>query len=1004
MRLLLLCTCIYRVKTIFILFLALFPAFGGSSLYGQQVYQPEALYVKAFTNDDGLRQSMVSQVCQDERGLVWMVTGDGLHYFDGQEFKAFRVPYTHVYNQTDNVMRYLAVVNPGNFLLTSTSSLLQFNTANSQFKSIYRKDGIYPIILNAFIDSKPIVWIHGMNFCLVENGKLIRLKISFDDGLSPPDQFVPSDAARVVDDEILITGEQGLIALRLSGRISGTHFRAAWIPVKDCRNIAKTRLGKTLVLAGTKIYSWQGGGKLTLYADTRIEGLKSMYTDSRDNIWLINQGSNKIYCMASGKIKEINLYTQNGKSTELLSPSIISIYEDSEHNLWFGTDGSGVLVYSPGLVQFQKSNIGFIRCMTVFNNSLWAGTFNNGLWQLSLDLGNARRVNPRHFGNDIYFLDLAADKLGRLWIVTRNGVEVISSKAEMVWQYPLSCLNAKFINQGKDSLLLVYDNHLLRFRTSPVPVCYGSDLFLPARSFVEWKGHYWIGSADGLFRYETKNGLLNPINFYTKSNRVSTVPVYGMLVHQGLLWAATGNGLRSYQPDGKLSPNTAGNGLMNDDVVYAVLPDNQGRLWFTGNNGLGCYLPAEKRVIRFNTKNNLQSLEFNYNAACSNGYDQLYFGGIQGINHIDPLEFTPGKKAPSVQLISLTVSDTAFTPGIPPANPVFKLSRLAPHISGKVFSTNYLNAGSFMFSFLLKGYQADWSKPVNDPSFTYRNLPPGKYQLYVKCADMYLNWSQPRLLLSFTITPPFYATWWFMAVAAISLVILTMLVVKQVQRMQYQSRIREMERQYAIEKERSRISKDMHDEVGASLTRISILSELAKKQREPERAQQLIDQISEISGGVVDEMSEIIWAMNPRNDTLDSFTSYIRQHASSYLESAEIEGVFAFPAEIPSLHMSSELRRNLFLTVKEAFHNIVKHSGAGKVHMSLFTEKGNLRIVIEDNGVGFNIEQISGWGNGLTNMHKRIEELGGSFNIKSGVGSGTTIEFSVKINPKDNSH
>ena len=669
MRLLLLCTCINRVETIFILLLALFPALSGSNLYGQQVYEPQDLYVKAFTNDDGLRQSMVSQVCQDERGLVWMVTGDGLHYFDGQEFKAFRVPYTHVYNQTDNVMRYLALVNTGNFLLTSTSSLLQFNTSNSQFNILYRKNGIYPIILHAFIDAKPLVWIHGMNFCLVDNGKLIPLTISIDAGNSLPDQFVPSDAARVGEDEIIITGENGIIALRLSDKISGTHFRAAWIPLKDCRNIARTRMGKTLVLAGTKIYTWHREGKLTLLADTRIEGLKTIFSDSRDNIWLINQGSNKIFCMSGGKIREINLYTQNGKNTELLSPSIISIYEDSEHNLWFGTDGSGVLVYSPGLVQFPKSNIGFIRCMTVFNNAIWAGTFNNGLWQLSFDLGTASRVNPRHFGNDIYFLDLAADKLGRLWIVTRNGVEVINSKAEKVWQYPLACLNAKFIHQGTDSLLLVYDNHLLGFRVSAVPVCYSSALFLPARAFVEWKGHYWIGSADGLFRYETKKGLTNPANFYNRSNRISTVPVYGLMVHQGLLWAATGNGLRSYQPDGELSPNPAGNGLMNDDVVYSLLPDNLGRLWFTGNNGLGCYMPAEKRVIRFNTKNNLQSLEFNYNAACSNGYDQLYFGGIQGINHIDPLTFTPGKKAPSVQLISLYVSDTAFTPGIPPANP-----------------------------------------------------------------------------------------------------------------------------------------------------------------------------------------------------------------------------------------------------------------------------------------------------------------------------------------------
>jgi len=183
------------------------------------------------------------------------------------------------------------------------------------------------------------------------------------------------------------------------------------------------------------------------------------------------------------------------------------------------------------------------------------------------------------------------------------------------------------------------------------------------------------------------------------------------------------------------------------------------------------------------------------------------------------------------------------------------------------------------------------------------------------------------------------------------------------------------------------------------------LSELAKKQQtEPVKALHTINQISEISGGVVDEMSEIIWSMNPRNDTLDSFASYIRQHASSYLESAEIEGTFLFPDEIPSFHMSSELRRNLFLTVKEAFHNIVKHSGAGNVNMSLHFNMPSLLIKIEDDGKGFEIDKIKGWGNGLNNMHKRIEELDGSFNIMSVVGKGTVIEMIVTIQPKDKSH
>jgi signal transduction histidine kinase len=215
----------------------------------------------------------------------------------------------------------------------------------------------------------------------------------------------------------------------------------------------------------------------------------------------------------------------------------------------------------------------------------------------------------------------------------------------------------------------------------------------------------------------------------------------------------------------------------------------------------------------------------------------------------------------------------------------------------------------------------------------------------------------------------------------------------------------ELEHQHAVEKERLRISKDMHDEVGASLTRISILSALAKKQQtEPLKAQQTIEQISEISGGVIDEMSEIIWAMNPRNDTLDSFTSYIRQYASTYLESAGIDGKFLFPDEIPSRPMSSELRRNLFLVIKEALHNIVKHSHAETVNLNLYIDHNNISIEITDNGKGFMTGTRNGTGNGLINMQKRMEDIDGQFEISSETGKGSKIKLSVSLLIKADSH
>jgi signal transduction histidine kinase len=151
-------------------------------------------------------------------------------------------------------------------------------------------------------------------------------------------------------------------------------------------------------------------------------------------------------------------------------------------------------------------------------------------------------------------------------------------------------------------------------------------------------------------------------------------------------------------------------------------------------------------------------------------------------------------------------------------------------------------------------------------------------------------------------------------------------------------------------------------------------------------------------------MSEIIWAMNPRNDTLDSFTAYIRQYASAYLESTGINGRFLFPENIPAHSMSSELRRNLFLTVKEALHNIVKHAGPGEVAIHLGVEGEKLFIRIMDTGKGFLVEENPGRGNGLVNMRKRMEETGGSFELTSVPGKGTTLEFSVSLRVNAKSH
>ena len=209
---------------------------------------------------------------------------------------------------------------------------------------------------------------------------------------------------------------------------------------------------------------------------------------------------------------------------------------------------------------------------------------------------------------------------------------------------------------------------------------------------------------------------------------------------------------------------------------------------------------------------------------------------------------------------------------------------------------------------------------------------------------------------------------------------------------------KDLDRQLMLERERARISQDMHDDVGASLTRISMMSDLVKNMDGiREDARQWLGQISGTSREVTEEMDQIIWALNPKNDNLEGLAGYIRRFASEYLEPTAVECNFDFPEEIPEKALSVEVRRNIYLVFREALHNVVKHSGAMKVDLRMKIENLRFTISIKDNGKGFEPEKLEFPGNGLVNMKKRINDIGGEIVILSEPGSGTEIELVVSL-------
>jgi signal transduction histidine kinase len=286
---------------------------------------------------------------------------------------------------------------------------------------------------------------------------------------------------------------------------------------------------------------------------------------------------------------------------------------------------------------------------------------------------------------------------------------------------------------------------------------------------------------------------------------------------------------------------------------------------------------------------------------------------------------------------------------------------------------------------------------------TYSYLPPGKYVFSVRPATESGAWSAPATSVAITVQPPFWKTTWFLG-GTLALAIGGLLtIVRYATWRKMKSQIEALDRQSALERERARIARDLHDDLGASLTQIALLSELAKADLgQPELARTHLDQIFKTVGVLARELNEIVWAVNPANDTLEHFTNHICKFAQDYLSLAGIRCRLDFPESVPSYAMPSAERHSLFLAAREALHNIVKHAEAGQVWVRLKLPTGFLMLLIEDDGKGLDSDTLAAasaavTGNGLSNMQKRMEQLGGRFTQQSNPGRGTSVRLELPL-------
>jgi signal transduction histidine kinase len=298
------------------------------------------------------------------------------------------------------------------------------------------------------------------------------------------------------------------------------------------------------------------------------------------------------------------------------------------------------------------------------------------------------------------------------------------------------------------------------------------------------------------------------------------------------------------------------------------------------------------------------------------------------------------------------------------------------------------------FRYRLHGLSENWVENGTRREVHFADLHPGSYAFEVIACNHHGVWPERGAVLAFQLMPYYYQTWWFYLVSATILgCVIAMGVTWRIRELR---KIQELERANALNEQRKRIARDVHDDLGSSLTHILQLSQArGSSTLDSPSADSRARRIASIAEAAVDHMAEIVWANNPEFDTLEDLVAYLREYAANFIAATDLRARFDFPESVPAGAVSGLVRRHVLLILKEALQNVVKHAAARRVRVAVTLEDRHLRMVISDDGRGLPEGGGRRFGNGLVSMRSRVNELGGTFEISSQPENGTELKVRV---------
>jgi signal transduction histidine kinase/streptogramin lyase len=986
----------------------------------------DSFSARAWQVEDGLTENRVVGIAQAADGFLWVATQSGLVRFDGVRFQ--KVSLTGSPALIAGTMRVLLLDRAGRIWLAKEESGLVFCFEDSQVRMLSSELGLPKTEAqrSMAVDGEGSLWI------AYSTGKVIRYHT---DG--KVDTFTANDGLPGGGGICwLVSGRDGTLWFAKGSRVGV--FRNGKFNVLEnfgtsALRIAAARSSGILICAGQQILKFDEGvermelGNIIPPEGREHSGFEpSVLLEDRSGAVWVGTVSGGLFRCDSNVVKRV----------EVSNPGILSLAEDREGNLWVGTRGGGLNRVHRRVVSMIKSSDGlpFEGVQSVCQDSSGA------LWAVGDNGVLARREetkwvvqSPASGVPQPYVTCATADTNGSVWIGTRGGVlhrwtdgkfqnlGLQSSLREKSLRCLLLMRNGD-LWIGSDLPDVLYRLRGDNLQTFNLPHGYR---FIRAMA-EDAAGNFWAGASDGLFVRVTGDQVVDET---VKSASLSIRCLQGAA--NGDLWIGYAGAGVGRLRNGSITRFSTDQGLPND-YVSQILEDDRDGLWFAGNQGIfqvrerdfdDVASGAASHVwpVVYGRSEGLPGLQasFDFSPDSTRTANQrLFFSMLSGLAEVRLDHALLNYRQTSVFIERVIADEQTFTVyedfkalstnGVVPIdlgnlNKKNEL-RLPPGLQQVQFeftALSFVAPESVQFRYQLEGLDENWVDAGTRRVASYTHPPPGHYRFKVIACNNDGVWNRIGKTLAVSFEPYFWETIWFkLTVTFVSFGALCGIVIVVLRR-RHRLEVERLEHQRALELERTRIARDLHDDLGVGLTEIGLLGDLAGASSElPANSRERLQEITGRARTLAASLDEIVWAINPANDTSQSLVDYFFPYAQKLLGSAGIRCRLEVIEPLPVGNLNAEDRHEFFHAYKEALNNVLRHSGATQVQISLSAEQGNLRIRVSDNGRGLEESSDKGAHHGLSGMRERLLRLGGRCEISSSTGSGTTVTFIIPVEPE----